>query len=439
MTFSPRHISLILLLAISITPQLTWGLDCSNEDNVVLRSQDDINNFQSTYGNGGTCDTFKGSLSIVDGQSDITDLSGLLDIIEITGNLYITYNHLLTNVDGLSSLTKLGYSLQISSNSVLADIDGLSSLTSIRSQLNISYNTVLTELNGLSSITSVGGNLEIYSNDALTNVDGLFSLTNAGSSFGIRSNASLTNVDGLSSLTSIGYSLHITDNISLTNVDGLSSLTNIGSDLNVKLNSSLERCEGLSRLLDQWDDLAPGPGPGGSGIPDVGGDVIFEDNLTGCNSIEEIFPDGYTSRINPGLNDAWYNPITDGQGFFITVFPDLGAVSLAWFTYDTEFPAEDATANLGDPGHRWLTAVGPIVGNQAIMEIEMTSGGLFDTNTLIDRTDPPGSDGTIRLTFTSCNSATVEYDIPSINKQGVVPIRRVANDNIVICEALSTD
>ena len=143
--------------------------------------------------------------------------------------------------------------------------------------------------------------------------------------------------------------------------------------------------------------------------------------------------------MNAGLNDAWYNPETDGQGFFITVFPDLDAVSLAWFTYDTELPAEDETANLGDPGHRWLTAVGPIAGNQAVMEIEMTSGGLFDTATLIDRTDPPGSDGTIILTFTSCNSATVEYDIPSINKQGIVPIQRVANDNIVICEALSAD
>ena len=143
--------------------------------------------------------------------------------------------------------------------------------------------------------------------------------------------------------------------------------------------------------------------------------------------------------LNPGLNDAWYNPLTDGQGFFITVFPDLGAVSLAWFTYDTEPTSEDATANLGDPGHRWLTAVGPFDGNQAIMEIEMTSGGVFDTATEITRTDPPGSDGTIILTFESCNSGTVEYDIPSINRHGLIPITRVANDNIVICEALSAD
>jgi Tol biopolymer transport system component len=153
----------------------------------------------------------------------------------------------------------------------------------------------------------------------------------------------------------------------------------------------------------------------------------------------EWVPEDPGFLINAGLNDAWYNPVTNGQGFFITVFPNLGAVSLAWFTYDTELPAEDATANLGDPGHRWLTAVGPISGNQVNMQIEMTSGGLFDTTSIIERTDPAGSDGTIILTFDSCNSGTIEYDIPSIDRQGIIPIVRVANDNIVICEALSAD
>lgn len=144
-------------------------------------------------------------------------------------------------------------------------------------------------------------------------------------------------------------------------------------------------------------------------------------------------------KINPGLNDAWYYPATDGQGFFITVFPDLDIVTLAWFTYDTELPPEDAQANLGDAGHRWLTAAGPITGDQALMNIEMTSGGIFDTPTDIERTDPAGSDGTILLTFQSCNSAVVEYDIPSINRKGSIPIRRIANDNILLCEALNSD
>jgi hypothetical protein len=144
-------------------------------------------------------------------------------------------------------------------------------------------------------------------------------------------------------------------------------------------------------------------------------------------------------KINPGLNDAWWNPQTDGQGFFINVFPDIGYVTLAWFTYDTKLPPWDATANLGDPGHRWLTALGTIAGNHSVMNIELTSGGIFDASTEITRTDPPGSDGTIILTFDGCNSGTVEYDIPSINRQGVVAIQRVAGDNIVICEALKAD
>jgi hypothetical protein len=52
------------------------------------------------------------------------------------------------------------------------------------------------------------------------------------------------------------------------------------------------------------------------------------------------------------------------------------------------------------------------------------------------RTDPPGSDGTLVLTFDGSSSGTIESDIPSINRKGIVPIQRVANDNIALCEAL---
>ena len=144
-------------------------------------------------------------------------------------------------------------------------------------------------------------------------------------------------------------------------------------------------------------------------------------------------------HINAGLNDAWYNPGTDGQGFFITVFPDLGVISLAWFTYDTALPPDGAQANLGDPGHRWITALGPINGNQAVMNIDITSGGVFDTQSEVDHTEPTGADGTITLTFEDCNSGLVAYDIKSINRQGSVAIQRVANDNIALCEALNAE
>jgi len=137
-------------------------------------------------------------------------------------------------------------------------------------------------------------------------------------------------------------------------------------------------------------------------------------------------------QINAGLNDAWYNPATDGQGFFITVFPDIGKVSLAWFTYDTQLPGEDAQANLGDPGHRWLTALGDYVDDHAVLDVYNTYGGLFDASQQVTQ----DVYGTMVLEFTDCNTGTVEYDIPSIGAKGKVGIERVARDNITLCEAL---
>jgi hypothetical protein len=137
--------------------------------------------------------------------------------------------------------------------------------------------------------------------------------------------------------------------------------------------------------------------------------------------------------INAGLNDAWYYPETDGQGFFITVFPNLEMISLGWFTYDTEPPAEGAEANLGDPGHRWLTAAGPYSGNQAQLDITITSGGIFDSAEPLP-VNAPG--GTILLQFDDCKSGSVSYEIPSINRSGLIPIERVATDNVALCEAI---
>ena len=163
-------------------------------------------------------------------------------------------------------------------------------------------------------------------------------------------------------------------------------------------------------------------------------DITEADLVITAVSKKDVTPQVFV--MNAGLNDAWYNPVTNGQGFFITVFPDLNLVNLAWFTYDTELPAEDDTANLGSAGHRWLTAIGTIDGDTAVLDINIASGGLFDTATEIQNTEPPGSDGTITLSFADCNSGLVEYDIPSIDRQGIVPIERVAGDNIDLCEAL---
>lgn len=165
--------------------------------------------------------------------------------------------------------------------------------------------------------------------------------------------------------------------------------------------------------------------------------TVLEENLvkTAVSSEPPVVDEPFV--MNAGLNDAWYNPLTDGQGFFVTVFPDKGVISLAWFTYDTEHPAEDAGANLGNAGHRWITALGTFDGNKSVMQIDIASGGLFDDPAAVQHTDPVGSAGTITLTFEDCAVGLIEYDIASIDQQGSVPIQRIANDNAALCEALS--
>jgi glucose/arabinose dehydrogenase len=143
-------------------------------------------------------------------------------------------------------------------------------------------------------------------------------------------------------------------------------------------------------------------------------------------------PEGF--GINPGMNDAWYDANTPGQGFLITVLPDKEVVFLAWFTYDVERPPQDVEALLGEPGHRWLTAQGPYSGTKATMEISVTSGGVFDSR--LPAAGEPVADGTMTIRWKSCNAATISYEIDSLNLIGEIPIERVADDNIALCELM---
>ena len=136
-------------------------------------------------------------------------------------------------------------------------------------------------------------------------------------------------------------------------------------------------------------------------------------------------------QINRGISDAWYDPATDGQGFLIIVMENIQTIFLAWFTYDTERPDESASANLGEPGHRWLTAQGSYADNTAVLDITFAEGGTFDSGT----PEPARrQDGTMTLEFSNCASGTVSYDIPSIGRQGVVPIQRVSGANVAHCQ-----
>jgi len=153
------------------------------------------------------------------------------------------------------------------------------------------------------------------------------------------------------------------------------------------------------------------------------------------NQYEQFYQAMLNFQINAGLNDAWFNRATNGQGLLITVFPGIRQMFLAWFTYDTQRPAEDVTAFLGEPGHRWLTAQGPYEGDTANLTIFVTEGGVFDA------ADPPAStdlagDGSLRIEFADCTQGIVSYEITSLGISGEFPIVRISPDNVPLCESL---
>lgn len=155
-------------------------------------------------------------------------------------------------------------------------------------------------------------------------------------------------------------------------------------------------------------------------------------------------------QINPGLNGSWANFDTLGQGFFIDVFPDIPLIFFAWFTWETgqAAPAQNESlapqaaksgsklqAVVGDDNHRWLTAQGPFSGNSAVLNVTLTTGGLFDDPTPVTNSTA-GEQGTITLTFDDCKTGTVDYDFTAIGLSGSVPIQRLSEDNVLLCESM---
>jgi plastocyanin len=151
------------------------------------------------------------------------------------------------------------------------------------------------------------------------------------------------------------------------------------------------------------------------------------------NGIITVQAEEQTIPINAGLSDAWYDPATAGQGFFIIVWEETGLVFLSWFTYDTERPPQNVAAHIGDPGHRWLTAQGAYSEGSAALTVYETAGGVFDA------AEPaPGQSraiGTIDLSWSTCSAGLLAYDLPALSLTGEIPIQRIVSDNVAACES----
>ncbi len=82
-----------------------------------------------------------------------------------------------------------------------------------------------------------------------------------------------------------------------------------------------------------------------------------------------------------------------------------------------------------------FTAQGSYDGDTANLTIYSSEGGVFDSPDP-PVTTPPESIGTMTVEFADCLEGLVSYEIPEQGLSGEIPIQRVANDNVALCEAL---
>jgi len=131
--------------------------------------------------------------------------------------------------------------------------------------------------------------------------------------------------------------------------------------------------------------------------------------------------------INDGMDGGWFNPPTSGQGFYFDVYTNaegLKFIFISWFTYGND------TAS----GLRWLTAQGPYEGSVAEIDINETTGGLFDNEMEVTTVKV----GTMTIDFADCETATLSYTLDDDNLEGDIDITRAVPGGQALCEQLDT-
>jgi hypothetical protein len=246
----------------------------------TLTSQTDVNNFFTTLYVG--CTDFIGNLGIRDdndGLDNITDLSPLLQLVTLGGNVVIDGNQNLSSLNGLGNLNSVGKDLTIISNPQITSLSGLNELSTVGSDLQIENNINLTNLMGLESLNNTGKNLVIDGNSSLITLEHLNSLDSVGSTLNISNNNALLNLDQFNSLKYIGSNLTINTgnsaletisgfntlvivegnltirNVNITSISGFQNIDSINGRLRIIVNSNLQSITGFNNLTFVANDL----------------------------------------------------------------------------------------------------------------------------------------------------------------------------------------
>lgn len=317
----------------SIGGRFTLGFNVSSaEGNPLLTSIADLKSLNSigdglyVYNSGlinleglGALSTIgEGSIEIVE-NDNLATLSGLDNLLDETvSTIKILANQSLVSLSSFSNLKYASY-IQIDSNPVLESLNGLNSLIQVNdSPIVILGNASLTNLEGLNGLTSTYG-LYVSSNQGIVNLSGLDNLNNVETLLQIQDNSKLENVNNLTSLVSLGM-LSITSNDKLINLNGLNGLQNMDGQLGISNNLELIDIGGISNInfgINSSLGIINNPKLSICNIPSIcryltyGGTYAIRDNLSGCNSFEEVIA-GCDTYFNSITGNIRFDTDNDG-------------------------------------------------------------------------------------------------------------------------------
>ncbi len=224
--------------------QLICNANSCHEGNLLLDTQAEVNAYVSAYS--ASCTVHDDNLTI--SGNNITDISGLSFLTEITGELRISNMDNISSLTGLENITTVGGLLQIHNSDQLTNLTGLTGAAlMVGNGLYISNNNLLENIDALAGMTSITGTLQIYSNPALLNLDGLTDLASVSSTMAIYSNASLTDCSGICPIINSGG---VASSVSISN-----NPSECSSPVEVQLLCQTNPCHIGNLLLDTQAEL----------------------------------------------------------------------------------------------------------------------------------------------------------------------------------------
>ncbi|NDI99477.1 hypothetical protein GWA97_10365 [Flavobacterium sp. LaA7.5] len=222
---------------------------CKYESGVTLKTQQEVDEFAAFQ----AC-ALGGELVIgnPDGESDITSLAGLGNLIKTGGQLKIINNPNLESLEGLENLTSIDGEIHIVNNPSLTNIDELSNIEKVVDVIEITDNESLLNIDGFQLLTEItssnDGRVTIRRNPVLNSLTGLGGITKLRE-INISECPSLTSVYGLHNLNS----LEIFDISHCPGVVSISDLSNLSSVSDVSIiNTGLTSLEGLDNITDLY-------------------------------------------------------------------------------------------------------------------------------------------------------------------------------------------